>query len=211
MGFREGNAPFLHRPVKSHGQALLAFISGLPAQLPIHVKYINHELRRRQLGYGRGGRRRSKKGHCGNFRRSAPREDDRGADCLADRESRLGNWEKILPVEAAAEDPGARKLVAPRPGHADLAGSQKFNYHDARYILERASARETAARVAAGALQNCFCGNSTQKSQVIRFRWGTCAWKNLPRGRKIQAVKYGPGFSFAVYRRCRTGKNENGG
>src|SRR5260370_3093411 len=58
-------------------------------------------------------------------------------------------WEKILPVEAADEDPGARKPVAPRPGHADLAGSQKFNFHDARYILERASARETAARVAA--------------------------------------------------------------
>jgi chorismate synthase len=61
------------------------------------------------------------------------------------------NWEKILPVEPAEDDPGARKLVAPRPGHADLAGSLKFNYHDARYILERASARETAARVAAGA------------------------------------------------------------
>src|SRR5256886_12666732 len=62
------------------------------------------------------------------------------------------NWEKPLPVEEGEEDADARKLVAPRPGHADLAGSQKFDYHDARYILERASARETAARVAAGAL-----------------------------------------------------------
>src|SRR3989475_10441450 len=61
------------------------------------------------------------------------------------------NWEKPLPVEAGEVDAGERKLVAPRPGHADLAGSQKFDYHDARYILERASARETAARVAAGA------------------------------------------------------------
>src|SRR5206468_10368340 len=60
------------------------------------------------------------------------------------------NWEKVLPVEEGKEDSDSRKLVAPRPGHADLAGSQKFNFHDARYILERASARETAARVAAG-------------------------------------------------------------
>jgi chorismate synthase len=62
------------------------------------------------------------------------------------------NWEKILPVQASLESAGQeRKLLAPRPGHADLAGSQKFDYHDARYILERASARETAARVAVGA------------------------------------------------------------
>ena len=63
------------------------------------------------------------------------------------------NWEKALPVEdgEGAED-AQRPLTAPRPGHADLPGSQKFNFHDARYILERASARETAARVAAGAL-----------------------------------------------------------
>ena len=63
------------------------------------------------------------------------------------------NWEKALPVEDSegAED-AQRRLTAPRPGHADLPGSQKFNFHDARYILERASARETAARVAAGAL-----------------------------------------------------------
>jgi len=61
------------------------------------------------------------------------------------------NWEKILPVEAAEDDAPQKQLLAPRPGHADLAGSQKFNFHDARYVLERASARETAARVAAGA------------------------------------------------------------
>src|SRR5258708_13628287 len=61
------------------------------------------------------------------------------------------NWEKALPVEAAVDDSAERRLIAPRPGHADLAGSQKFDYHDARQILERASARATAARVAAGA------------------------------------------------------------
>ena len=71
------------------------------------------------------------------------------------------NWEKILPVEASsAPETESKKLLAPRPGHADLAGSQKFNFHDARYVLERASARETAARVAAGSfarqLLKCF-------------------------------------------------------
>jgi len=135
---------------ESHGQALLAFISGLPAQLPIDLKFINRELHRRQLGYGRGGRQKIEKDHAEVFA-GVRHSKTIGAPIALRIENRdWANWEKILPVEAE-DDPGTRKLVAPRPGHADLAGSQKFNYHDARYILERASARETAARVAAGA------------------------------------------------------------
>src|SRR5258708_7954386 len=136
---------------ESHGQALLAFISGLPAQLPVDVKFINHELRRRQLGYGRGGRQKIEKDTAGKFAGGGDGETVGGANSLGIENRDWANWEKILPVEAGNDDAGARKLVAPRPGHADLAGSQKFDYHDARYILERASARETAARVAAGA------------------------------------------------------------
>jgi chorismate synthase len=136
---------------ESHGQALLAFISGLPAQLPVDLKFINHDLHRRQLGYGRGGRQKIEKDHADIFA-GVRHGKTIGAPIAVRLENRdWANWEKILPVEATEDDPGARKLVAPRPGHADLAGSQKFNYHDARYILERASARETAARVAAGA------------------------------------------------------------
>ncbi|HXY25913.1 MAG TPA: chorismate synthase [Candidatus Acidoferrum sp.] len=136
---------------ESHGQALLAFISGLPAQIPIDLKFINHELHRRQLGYGRGGRQKIEKDRAEIFA-GVRHGKTIGAPIALRIENRdWANWEKILPVEPAEDDPGARKLVAPRPGHADLAGSQKFNYHDARYILERASARETAARVAAGA------------------------------------------------------------
>jgi chorismate synthase len=136
---------------ESHGQALLAFISGLPAQMPIDLKFINHELRRRQLGYGRGGRQKIEKDRAEIFA-GVRHGKTIGAPVALRIENRdWANWEKILPVEAAEDDPGARKLIAPRPGHADLAGSQKFDYHDARYILERASARETAARVAAGA------------------------------------------------------------
>jgi chorismate synthase len=136
---------------ESHGQALLAFVSGLPAQLPIDVEYINQELHRRQLGYGRGGRQKIEKDRAEIFA-GVRHGRTIGAPVALRIENRdWANWEKILPVEASEDDPGTKKLVAPRPGHADLAGSQKFNYHDARYILERASARETAARVAAGA------------------------------------------------------------
>jgi chorismate synthase len=138
---------------ESHGQALLAFVSGLPAALPVDLEFINGELRRRQLGYGRGGRQKIEKDRADIFA-GVRHGKTIGAPVAIRIENRdWANWEKILPVEASAESAGnERRLLAPRPGHADLAGSQKFNYHDARYILERASARETTARVAAGAL-----------------------------------------------------------
>src|ERR1700719_4806274 len=137
---------------ESHGQALLAFISGLPASLPVDVAFINHELHRRQLGYGRGGRQKIEKDRADIFA-GVRHGKTIGAPVALRIENRdWANWENSLPVEESAESAGKdRKVVAPRPGHADLAGSQKFNFHDARYVLERASARETAARVAAGA------------------------------------------------------------
>src|SRR3989475_1254004 len=137
---------------ESHGQALLAFISGLPAQLPIDVKFVNHELRRRQLGYGRGGRQEIEKDTAEIFAGVRDGKTIGAPIALRIEDRDWANWEKTLPVEAGEVGACERKLVAPRPGHADLAGSQKFDYHDARYILERASARETAARVAAGAV-----------------------------------------------------------
>jgi chorismate synthase len=136
---------------ESHGQALLAFVSGLPAGLPIDIDAINHELHRRQLGYGRGGRQKIEKDRADIFA-GIRHGQTIGAPIAVRIENRdWANWEKILSVEASnAPEANSKKLVAPRPGHADLAGSQKFNFHDARYVLERASARETAARVAAG-------------------------------------------------------------
>ena len=138
---------------ESHGQALLAFLSGLPAALPVDLEFINRELHHRQLGYGRGGRQKIEKDRADIFA-GVRHGQTIGAPIALRIENRdWANWEKILAVEAYPEDDStAKKLLAPRPGHADLAGSQKFNFHDARYILERASARETAARVAAGAL-----------------------------------------------------------
>jgi len=138
---------------ESHGQALLAFLSGLPAGLPIDVEAVNRELHRRQLGYGRGGRQKIEKDRAEIFA-GVRHGQTIGAPIALRIENRdWANWEKTLAIEAVPEDDAAaRRLLAPRPGHADLAGCQKFNFHDARYVLERASARETAARVAAGAL-----------------------------------------------------------
>jgi chorismate synthase len=137
---------------ESHGQALLAWVSGLPASVPIDVAFINQELHRRQLGYGRGGRQKIEKDRADIFA-GVHHAQTIGAPIAIRIENKdWANWEKALPVEDTGDPTAERKLTAPRPGHADLAGALKFDLHDARYILERASARETAARVAAGAL-----------------------------------------------------------
>jgi chorismate synthase len=141
---------------ESHGQALVAWLSGLPAGLPVDLEFINRELHRRQLGFGRGGRQRIEKDQV-DILAGVRHGQTIGAPIAIRLENRdWKNWEKALPVAAVEDSEGAedaqRHLTAPRPGHADLPGAQKYNFHDARYILERASARETAARVAAGSL-----------------------------------------------------------
>jgi chorismate synthase len=171
---------------ESHGQALLAFVSGLPAALPVDLEFINRELRRRQLGYGRGGRQKIEKDRADIFA-GVRHGKTIGAPVALRIENRdWANWEKILPVEASAESAGhERKLLAPRPGHADLAGAQKFNYHDARYVLERASARETAARVAAGAFAKLLLRElgteiASHTIQVGRVRLDRCTnWEEI--------------------------------
>ena len=173
---------------ESHGQALLAFISGLPAQMPVDVKFINHELRRRQLGYGRGGRQKIEKDSAEIFA-GVRHGKTIGAPIALRIENRdWGNWEKILPVEAAEDDSLARRLVAPRPGHADLAGAQKLNYHDARYILERASARETAARVAAGAFAKLLLREFDTLIASHTIQVGHARLEKPATWKKIQAV-----------------------
>jgi chorismate synthase len=149
---------------ESHGQALIAWISGLPLDVPVDLEFIQRELHRRQLGYGRGGRQRIEKDQA-DILAGVRHGKTIGAPIAVRIENRdWANWEKALPVEdtegadsASAGSKGAqRPLTAPRPGHADLAGALKFNLHDARYILERASARETASRVVAGAFAKLF-------------------------------------------------------
>jgi len=138
---------------ESHGQALIAWISGVPAGVPIDFEFMQRELHRRQLGYGRGGRQKIEKDRVEALA-GIRHGQTIGAPIALRIENRdWANWEKALSVEALPESESAlRTLTAPRPGHADLAGSLKFNLHDARYVLERASARETAARVAAGSI-----------------------------------------------------------
>jgi len=143
---------------ESHGECLVATLTGLPAGIPIALDAINHELWRRQQGFGRGGRMKI--------------ETDRVSVVSGVRHGRtIGspiaviianadwkNWTESLPVEEG--DPALHKPVSrPRPGHADLAGAIKYNFPDARYVLERSSARETTARVAIGALAKQFLGN----------------------------------------------------
>ena len=136
---------------ESHGEALVALVSGMPAGVPVDGAFVDRELWRRQQGYGRGGRMRIERdaAHILSGVRHGKTIGSPVAMTLANNDWK--NWEEILPV--AAGDPGLHKAVAsPRPGHADLAGSLKYDFRDARYVLERASARESAARVACGAL-----------------------------------------------------------
>jgi chorismate synthase len=136
---------------ESHGESLVALVSGLPAGIPVDQAFLDHELWRRQQGYGRGGRMRIEKdtAHILSGVRHGHTIGSPVAMTLANRDWK--NWEEILPVETG--DPEKHKAVAsPRPGHADLAGALKYDFKDARYILERASARESAARVACGAI-----------------------------------------------------------
>jgi chorismate synthase len=138
---------------ESHGQALIAWISGVPAGVPIDFDFVQNEMHRRQLGYGRGGRQKIEKDRVEAL--SGIRHGlTIGAPIALRIENRdWTNWETAMAVENVPGTEAARRgLTAPRPGHADLAGAMKFNIHDARNILERASARETAARVAVGAV-----------------------------------------------------------
>ena len=135
---------------ESHGEALIALVSGLPAGVPIDLDFVNRELWRRQQGYGRGGRMKieTDKAHVLSGVRHGKTIGSPVAIEIVNRDWK--NWEEKLPV--AAGDPAKHQAVAsPRPGHADLAGALKHNFPDARYVLERASARESTARVAAGA------------------------------------------------------------
>lgn len=140
---------------ESHGEALVAFISGLPAGLEVAQDFIDHELWRRQQGYGRGGRMKIERDSARILSgvRHAQTIGSPVSILLENRDWK--NWQQQLPVEKG--DSSLHKRVAsPRPGHADLAGALKYNFSEARYVLERASARESAARVAVGALAKLF-------------------------------------------------------
>ena len=138
---------------ESHGRALVAIVEGLPAGMPVNVERIDRELKRRQWGYGRGGRMKIEQDQVEIL--SGVRHGLTLGSPLAlmIQNKDWANWTEVMAVEPQDISPEkSRRLKRPRPGHADLAGGQKFGARDLRNILERASARETAARVACGAL-----------------------------------------------------------
>jgi chorismate synthase len=140
---------------ESHGEALVAFLSGLPAGLKVDQNFVDRELWRRQQGYGRGGRMKIERdsAHILSGIRHGMTIGSPISVQLDNRDWK--NWQEALPVGEG--DPARHKRVgSPRPGHADLAGALKYNFPEARYVLERASARESAARVAVGAIAKVF-------------------------------------------------------
>ena len=138
---------------ESHGECLVATLTGLPAGVPVSIDKINRELWRRQQGFGRGGRMKieTDQAHIVSGVRHSKTIGSPIAILIENKDWK--NWTEALPVEDNDGGEDKKKPVTrPRPGHADLAGAIKYNFHDARYILERASARETTARVAIGSL-----------------------------------------------------------
>src|SRR5438067_10745614 len=153
--------PFtIHEPMfrfttagESHGRALVAIVEGLPAGLPIDIDKINHELWRRQQGYGRGSRMKIEQDQVEILSGIRHGLTLGSPLALVIENKDWANWGEVMAAEPRDIAPEkSRRVKRPRPGHADLAGGQKFGVRDLRNILERASARETTARVACGAL-----------------------------------------------------------
>mgnify|MGYP006266700835 FL=1 len=150
---------------ESHGPALIGILEGMPSHIKISSKDIDHELSRRRLGYGRGARQNFEADVVtikGGIRLG---ESQGGPIAIEVGNSEWPKWEKVMsadPIPESEIKDLARNapLTRPRPGHADLAGMQKYSFSDARPVLERASARETAARVALGAVAKAFLRQS---------------------------------------------------
>jgi chorismate synthase len=137
---------------ESHGKALVAIVEGVPAGLPLDAAWIDHDLGRRMQGHGRGARMRIEQDRV-EFLAGVRAGESLGspiAMLIPNRD--WTNWEDVMAAEGTPGETRRRRVARPRPGHADLVGVLKYDRHDARDILERASARETTARVACGAV-----------------------------------------------------------
>src|ERR687890_676810 len=173
---------------ESHGPGLVAVLEGLPAHVRVTSDDIVDALARRRLGYGRGARMKFEQDQVdiiGGLRH--------GKSLGSPIAIRIGNtewpkWEKVMsadPVDPEELEGSARNaaLTRPRPGHADLVGMQKYDFDEARPVLERASARETAARVALGAVASAFLQQATGAevvSHVVRIGAATAPYGSLP-------------------------------
>ena len=158
---------------ESHGEALVALVSGLPAGVPVDQALLDREMWRRQKGYGRGGRMRIEQDHAHILSGVRHGKTIGSPVAMTIANADWKNWEEILPVfvgEGTGDAAKHKAVSSPRPGHADLAGSLKYDFADARYVLERSSARETAARVACGAMAKMLLRalNVSVASHVVR-------------------------------------------
>lgn len=137
---------------ESHGKALVAIVEGLPAGMPISAEAVDHDLARRMMGYGRGARMKIERDRIEWLSgvRAGETLGSPVAMLIPNRD--WNNWEDVMAAEGVPGELRRRRVSRPRPGHADLVGVLKYDRVDARDILERASARETTARVASGAL-----------------------------------------------------------
>lgn len=157
---------------ESHGKALSAIVEGIPAGLPIDIEAINGELRRRQQGYGRGGRMKIESDTIEVLSGIRHGKTLGSPIALLIENRDFVHWQELMSATELENEPAnPRTVKRPRPGHADLAGGQKYQRRDLRDILERASARETAARVACGAVakQLLFQFGMEIKSHVIKL------------------------------------------
>jgi chorismate synthase len=146
---------------ESHGPQLTMIIEGLPSQLPISKEQLDYELRRRQLGHGRGRRMQIETDQAQVLSGVRFGKTTGAPVTLVIENKDWTHWKKIMNPEPEVEEAGKRRISRPRPGHADLNGAIKYNHHDMRDVLERSSARETAARVAVGAVAKqllALCG-----------------------------------------------------
>ncbi len=160
---------------ESHGKALVGIITGLPAGIPVKKAFIDNELARRQKGYGRGGRMQIEKDQVQILSGVRHQYTLGGPLAFSIANQDYHNWQQIMNTDHC-EQIEQHKVYRPRPGHADLAGGIKYHQRDMRNILERASARETAARVAAGAIFKQLLGvfNIYIYSQVVAIGRVSC-------------------------------------
>ena len=172
---------------ESHGKGLVAIIEGLPAGIPVDLEYINQQLARRQGGHGRGGRMKIEKDKAEIITGVRDGKTMGSPVTLMIHNKDWANWEEIM-----SSAPGAavdqKTVTLPRPGHADLTGGIKYNHQDLRNILERASARETAIRVAVGAL-----------AQNVLQQFGVELWSHVVSIGSVQATPDYSKLNDALY------------
>ncbi|HEY3171007.1 MAG TPA: chorismate synthase [Thermoanaerobaculia bacterium] len=167
---------------ESHGPRLTAILEGIPAGLRIDPDFVDRDLARRQHGYGRGGRMKIESDRA-LFQGGVRGSMTLGSPIAIGIENRdFANWSKVMdPLENDPDASAQRRLTRPRPGHADLAGGMKYGAEDLRNVLERASARESAARVAAGAVCKLLLGECGIEIKSGVLSLGSVIDENSPR------------------------------